>query len=135
MISKTKYFHLKKIKGKRYLNPNLYFGNSGMQAMSNSIISTIHINLIKKIFNNKLKKICKIYFRVNWNQIKTKKPASSRMGSGKGNLDLYVCNIQKGDVLFELNKLPNDIIINFYKTLSYKLPFKTRIIYKHNNNI
>nr|QEM01803.1 50S ribosomal protein L16 [Nephromyces sp. ex Molgula occidentalis] len=133
MISKIKYLHLKKNKGKQLKNPILYFGNWGLQALSSSIITDIHLNLIKKFFNNNLKKLCKIYFRINLNKIKTKKSFDSRMGSGKGDFNNYVCKIQKGDILFELNILPTNIIINYIKILSYKLPLKTRIIYKYNN--
>nr|QEM01922.1 50S ribosomal protein L16 [Nephromyces sp. ex Molgula occidentalis] len=127
-----KYFHLKKNKGKSFKKPILYFGDWGIQALSNCILTDIHLNLIKKFFNNNLKKICKIYFRINLNKIKTKKPFDSRMGAGKGEFKNYVSKIKKGDILFELNILPNNIIINYIKLLSYKLPLKIRIIYKYN---
>nr|QEM01602.1 50S ribosomal protein L16 [Nephromyces sp. ex Molgula occidentalis] len=133
MKTKKLYFHLKKIKGKSLLNINLYFGNTGLQAISNGLIKKKHIELIKKSFNYYLKKTAIIYLRVNCNQIKTKKPNDSRMGSGKGELDEYVAQIKKGTILFEINLLPNPLIIKYLKFLSYKLPFKTRIIYKKND--
>nr|QEM01631.1 50S ribosomal protein L16 [Nephromyces sp. ex Molgula occidentalis] len=128
-----KNIYLKKNKNKKKLNAILYFGNIGLQILSSNLISNIHLNLIKKFFNNKLKKIYKIYFRVNWNKIKTKKSFDSRMGSGKGNINLYVSKVYKGDILFEINTIINDFIIKNLKVLSYKLPFKTRIIYKSKN--
>nr|QEM01863.1 50S ribosomal protein L16 [Nephromyces sp. ex Molgula occidentalis] len=132
MKTKQIYFHFKKTKGNPILNPKLYFGNTGLQAISSNLIYKEHIELIKKSFNKQLKKIGKIYFRINCNKIKTKKPSDSRMGSGKGSLDKYVAKIKKGDILFEINLNPNFLVIKFLKFISYKLPLKTRIIYKKN---
>nr|QEM01661.1 50S ribosomal protein L16 [Nephromyces sp. ex Molgula occidentalis] len=129
MKTKTLLFHLKKIKGKTFNNPQLYFGNIGLQALSNNLICQEHLSLIKKSFNNYLKKEGKLYFRINCNQIKTKKATDSRMGSGKGSFYKYVAKIKKGDILFEIKWNLNTISFNFLKFISYKLPIKTRIIY------
>nr|QEM01833.1 50S ribosomal protein L16 [Nephromyces sp. ex Molgula occidentalis] len=133
MKTKSIYFHFKKNKGNALLNPNLYFGNTGLQAISSNLISKEHIELIKKSFNQYLKKIAQIYIRINCNKIKTKKAPDSRMGSGKGPLDKYVAKVKKGDILFEININPNLAVIKFLKFISYKLPIKTRIIYKKND--
>ena len=55
----------------------------------------------------------------------------SRMGSGKGNVKYWVAVIKKGIILFELKGLSPIISMNLLKSISYKLPLKTKII----NNI
>nr|QEM01892.1 50S ribosomal protein L16 [Nephromyces sp. ex Molgula occidentalis] len=131
MISKTKYLHIKKFKGNLELNKNLFFGNCGLQILSNSILSDIYIDLIKKQFIKSLKKFSKLYFRINWNKILTKKSSESRMGSGKGDFYKKVCIVKYGDILFELKTEITPLVLNFFKVISYKLPIKTQIIYKN----
>jgi large subunit ribosomal protein L16 len=70
----------------------------------------------------------KMWVRVFPHTPVTKKAAETRMGSGKGNPEFYVSNIQAGRVLFELNGITKEQAEEAFNLAAYKLPFKTRIL-------
>jgi ribosomal protein L16/L10AE len=58
----------------------------------------------------------------------TSKPSESRMGGGKGNLDMKVCFVKKGQVLLGLRNIPLFSILDLFSQICYKLPFKISLI-------
>ncbi|HZS94508.1 MAG TPA: 50S ribosomal protein L16, partial [Chloroflexota bacterium] len=64
----------------------------------------------------------------------TKKPAETRMGSGKGAPDHYVAVIKPGHILFELAGVPEDMAREAMRLASYKLPVKTRFLVRESES-
>jgi large subunit ribosomal protein L16 len=58
----------------------------------------------------------------------TSKPAETRMGKGKGDVDQWVAVVRPGRVLFEISGVDDDTARDALKLASYKLPIKTQII-------
>ena len=58
----------------------------------------------------------------------TKKPAESRQGKGKGEVEGWVAVIRRGRVLFELGGIPEDYARASFRLIAYKLPFKTMFV-------
>lgn len=72
----------------------------------------------------------KIWIRVFPDKPVTAKPAETRMGSGKGNLDHWVAVIKPGRVLFEIGGVPEASARDAMRLASHKLPIKTQFIAK-----
>ena len=58
----------------------------------------------------------------------TKKPAETRMGSGKGAVEYYVAVVKPGRVLFEMAGIPEEVAREAFRLAAHKLPVKTKII-------
>jgi large subunit ribosomal protein L16 len=70
----------------------------------------------------------KLWMRIFPDRPITKKPAETRMGSGKGNPELWIAKIQPGRILFEMNGVTREQAEEAFRLAAHKLPFKTRFI-------
>lgn len=69
-----------------------------------------------------------MWIRIFPDQPVTKKPAETRMGSGKGSPEYWVAVIRPGRVLFELSGVPEDIAQEAFRLAAYKLPIPTVLV-------
>jgi len=58
----------------------------------------------------------------------THKPAETRMGKGKGNVEYWAAVVKPGRIMFEVGGLPNDVAKEALRLASYKLSIKTKIV-------
>ena len=58
----------------------------------------------------------------------TKKPAETRMGKGKGELDHWVCVAKRGMILFEIGGIPEDFAKQVLRLVAFKLPVRTKFV-------
>jgi large subunit ribosomal protein L16 len=75
-----------------------------------------------------VKRVGKIWIRVFPDVPVTKKPLEVRMGKGKGNVEYWVCNIQPGRVLYEMEGVDEETARKAFKLAAAKLPFKTTFV-------
>lgn len=106
------------------------FGDFGLQAVEPAWLSAQQIEAVRVTLSRKLKKIGKLYIRVFPDKPITKKPAETRMGKGKGNVEFWVAVIKRDRVMFEVAGLEEKLAREILKSASYKLPMKTRFIKK-----
>jgi large subunit ribosomal protein L16 len=65
----------------------------------------------------------------------TKKPAETRMGSGKGTPDHWVAVVKRGRILFELADVKEDVASDAVRLASYKLPIATSFVRRERQRI
>jgi len=70
----------------------------------------------------------RIWIRIFPDKPVTKKPAETRMGSGKGDVDHYVAVVKPGAILFEMGSVEEKIAREAMRLAAHKLPVKTKII-------
>lgn len=133
MLSQPKNIKYKKsfkgrIKGKAKNGYELAFGTFGLKALEANRIKYKQIEAARKTINGFLKRSGKLWIRVFPNIPVTKKPIEVRMGSGKGNVDHWVCKIKPGKIIFELDHINYKEAYNAFIRASSKLPIKTKII-------
>ena len=104
------------------------FGEFALQAQECGWITSRQIEASRRAMTRYVKRGGKIWIRIFPDKPVTKKPAETRMGSGKGNPELWVAVVRPGRVLFELS-FPNEeqAKIAMNKAIQ-KLPIKARII-------
>jgi len=119
-------------KGIEYRSNTLQFGYCGLKSLNSGIIEYKHLEAGRKAINQVLKRFGKIWIRVFPTLSLTKKPIETRMGKGKGNVDIWVCYIKPGTIIYEVNS--QDLIKTKESLLkaAIRLPFQTKIIYKIN---
>ena len=104
------------------------FGEYGLQAIEPGWLTAQQIEACRVTMNRRIKKVGKLYLRVFPDKPVTKKPAETRMGKGKGNVEFWVAVIKRERVMFEVAGLDEARARKVLQSASYKLPMKTRIV-------
>lgn len=115
-------------KGLARRGSNLDFGDFGLQAVEECRMTARQLEAGRIAISRSVKRGGKMWCRVFPDLPVTKKPAETRMGSGKGNPELWVCRILPGRILFELNGVTREQAEAAFRLASHKLPFKTKFI-------
>ena len=100
----------------------------GLQAMEAAWMSNRQIEAARRAMTRHVKRGGQIWIRVFPDKSITKKPAETRMGSGKGNPEGWVAVIKPGRVLFEMGGVTEQVAKEAMKLAAAKLPMKTRVI-------
>ncbi len=104
------------------------FGEYGLQAIEPAWLTAQQIEAVRVTLSRRTKKIGKIYLRVFPQKPITKKPAETRMGKGKGNVEQWVCVVKRERIMFEIGGLDEESSKSALKAAAHKLPMKTRIV-------
>jgi len=103
-------------------------GDYGIQALEPGWVSARQIEAARIAMTRHIKRGGKVWINVFPDRPLTKKPAETRMGSGKGSPEWWVANIKPGRVLFELSGVDEDVAREAMRLAIHKLPFKARFI-------
>ena len=103
-------------------------GDYGIQALEPGWISARQIEAARIAMTRHIKRGGKVWINIYPDRPLTKKPAETRMGSGKGSPEWWIANIKPGRVLFELSGVPEDVAREAMRLAIHKLPFKARFI-------
>ena len=106
----------------------MHFGEFGLQAVSSGRLTARQIEAARIAMTRHVKRRGKIWIRVFPDKPVTKKPAETRMGKGKGGVELWVAVVKRGRVLYEMDGIPEDIAREALRLAAHKLPIKTRIL-------
>lgn len=133
MPRKIKY--RKSLKGKiRGIGTNgsrICFGEYGIKALENGLIRGNHIEACRLVVARKVKGTGKLWINIFPHKPVSKKPAETRMGKGKGDLDHWVAVVKRGKVIFELSGIPEDFARIIFRLVAFKLPIKTKFIIRN----
>ena len=104
------------------------FGSYGLQALEPGWISNRQIEAARVALTRHIKRGGKVWIRIFPDKPITKKPAETRMGSGKGNPEGWVAVVKPGKVMFELAGVPEDLAREALRLAGHKLPVKTKFV-------
>ena len=107
---------------------SLAFGEYGIQALEPGWLSARQIEAARIAMTRAIKRGGKVWINIFPDKPVTKKPAETRMGSGKGNPEFWVAVVRPGRVLFELSYPNEEIARAAMSKAIQKLPIKARII-------
>ncbi|OGK56032.1 50S ribosomal protein L16 [Candidatus Roizmanbacteria bacterium RIFCSPLOWO2_02_FULL_38_10] len=108
----------------------LNFGAYGLKTLESGWITDRQIEASRVSLARATRKMGKYWIRIFPDKPYTKKPPEVTMGSGKGDVSHYVATVVAGKILFEIDGLPESEAKVVFKTISSKLPIKTRLINK-----
>lgn len=109
----------------------LSFGIFGLKAMENGWISARQIESARRAMAHYTQRGGRIWIRIFPDKPVTKHPAESRMGSGKGDVEGYVAVIKRGQLIFEMGAVTENIAKEALRLASHKLPIDTKFIGKN----
>jgi large subunit ribosomal protein L16 len=107
---------------------DLAFGEFGLQASEAAWMTNRQIEAARRVMTRFVRRGGQVFIRVFPDKSVTKKPAETRMGSGKGAPEGWVVVIKPGRVLFEMGGVTPEMAKRAFQLAAYKLPMKTRTL-------
>jgi large subunit ribosomal protein L16 len=104
------------------------FGQYGLQATERGRVTARQIEAARRAMTRHIKRGGKIWIRIFPDVPISKKPLEVRMGKGKGNVEYWVCKIQPGKMLYEMEGVTEEIARQAFRLAAAKLPFKTNFV-------
>lgn len=134
---KTKYrkAHRGSMKGVSKGARELMFGDFGLVALEPFWLTSQQIEAMRMTLSRHLKKKGRLYIRVFSDHPVSKKPAETRMGKGKGDVETWVAVVKRERILVELQGVDEIFAKKILHSVSCKLPLKTRFISKNSSNL
>ncbi|MFA5360394.1 MAG: 50S ribosomal protein L16 [Candidatus Paceibacterota bacterium] len=109
---------------------DLSFGIFGLKALEETWLTSQQIESARRAIARVLQKEGKVWMRIFPDKPITKKPPEVTMGGGKGNVEYYVCPVNPGRILFEIDGVSWEKAKEAFRLASSKLPIKTSIVKK-----
>ena len=116
--------------GKCTKGNKIAYGDYGLVAMEPGWIKSNQIEAARVAMTRFIKRGGKVWIDIFPHKPVTKKPADSRMGSGKGSVEYWVAVVKPGRVLFEMSGVSEDIAKEAMRLAGHKLPVKTKFVKK-----
>jgi large subunit ribosomal protein L16 len=107
---------------------DVHFGDYGLKATTSGWVTNRQIEAARIAMTRKIKRGGKVWINVFPDKPYTKKPAETRMGSGKGNPEGWVAVVKPGRVMFELAGVPEELAREAMRLAGRKLPVKTKFV-------
>jgi large subunit ribosomal protein L16 len=122
--------HRGQLRGKAQAGNTIVFGDFGLQAQQPAWITARQIEAARRVIVRYLRRGGQMWIRIFPDKSVTKKPAETRMGSGKGAPDHWVAVVRPGRMLFEVSGIKENLAREAMHLASYKLPIATRFVVK-----
>ncbi|HCG80343.1 MULTISPECIES: 50S ribosomal protein L16 [Thalassolituus] len=104
------------------------FGEYALKATGRGRMTSRQIEAARRAMTRKIKRGGKIWIRVFPDKPITAKPLEVRQGKGKGNVEYWVCQIQPGKVLYEMEGVSEELAREAFALAAAKLPFETQFV-------
>jgi large subunit ribosomal protein L16 len=101
------------------------FGEYGLKATARGRLTARQIEAARRAISRHVKRGGKLYIRIFPDKPVSKKPLEVRMGSGKGNVEYWVAEIQPGKMLYEIEGIPEELARQAFTLAAAKLPLRT----------
>lgn len=116
------------MRGKATRGNTITYGDYGLVALEPSWITSNQIEAARIAINRYIKRGGKQWIKIFPDKPVTKKPAETRMGSGKGSPEYWVAVVKPGRVMFELTGVSEEVAREAMRLASHKLPVKTKFV-------
>ncbi len=115
-------------RGAAHAGNTLEFGDYGMQALESAWVTARQIEAARRTITHHFRRGGKVWIRIFPDKPITKKPAETRMGSGKGTPDHWVAVVKRGRIMFELADVSESTAKEAARLASNKLPLEVKFV-------
>jgi len=128
--ARTKYrkMHKGRMHGAAHRGSDLTMGEFGLMSLQPGWITSRQIEAARIAMTRHVKRGGKIWIRIFPDKPITKKPAETRMGTGKGGVEYYVAVVKPGRILYEMEGMTADVATAALRLAQAKLPVLTKIV-------
>ena len=120
-------------RGKATRGTTVSYGEYGLQTLEAGWITSNQIEAARIAMTRFIKRGGKVWIKIFPDKPITKKPAETRMGSGKGSLEYWVAPVKPGRIMFEMAGVSEEIAREAFRLAAHKLPVKTKFIVADKN--
>ena len=106
------------------------FGEYGLKALGRGRLTARQLEAARRTLSRHIKRGGRVWIRVFPDKPISRKPAEVRMGNGKGNPEYFVCEIQPGKIIFEMDGVDEALAREAFALAAAKLPFKTAPVHR-----
>ena len=117
-----------RMRGKATRGAQVAFGDFGLKALEPGWITQRQIEATRVALTRMMKREGKVWIRIFPDKPVTKKPAETRMGSGKGIPEFWVAVVKPGRIMFELGGVTRVLAAEAFHLAAHKLPIKTKLV-------
>ena len=118
-----------RMKGLSYRGSEVLLGDLGLKALEPGWVTARQIEAARRAIVRTMRRRGKIWFRIFPDKPVTRKPAETRMGKGKGNVEYWVAVVRPGRIMFEVGGgLPLEVAHEALRLAQYKFSIKTKIV-------
>lgn len=130
MPKRVKYRRVQRgrMKGKATRGNVVTYGEYGLQALEPGWITSNQIEAARVAISRFVRKGGKVWIKIFPDKPITKKPAETRMGSGKGSPEYWVAVVKPGRIMFEVAGIPEEEAKEALRLASHKLPIKCKVV-------
>ena len=132
MLAPKKIKHRKqqrgRMRGQAKGGTDIHFGDYGLLAVEPGWITNRQIEAARVAITRHIRRGGKVWINIFPDKPVTKKPAETRMGSGKGNPESWVAVVKPGRVMFELSGVAEPVAREALRRAIHKLPMKCRVV-------
>jgi large subunit ribosomal protein L16 len=114
-------------RGLAHRGSTVSFGEFALKAVGRGRLTARQLESARRALTRHIKRGGKVWIRVFPDKPITQKPLEVRQGSGKGNVEYWVANIQPGRILFEIEGVDPVVAKEAFDLAAAKLPFATKI--------
>jgi large subunit ribosomal protein L16 len=109
-------------------NVSIAFGEYALQTLERAWITNTQIEAARVALTRHMKRKGKLWIKIFPDKSVTKRPPETRMGKGKGNPEFWVATVRPGNLLFEIDGVPESIAREALRLAATKLPIRTRFL-------
>ena len=120
--------HRGRMTGKATRGNKIAYGEFGLQALEPGWITSNQIEAARIAMTRYTKRGGQVWIKIFPDKPVTKKPAETRMGSGKGSPEFWVAVVKPGRIMFEIAGVSEEVAREALRLASHKLPIKTKVI-------
>ena len=106
------------------------FGEYGLKATTRGRLTARQLEAARRTLSRHIKRGGRVWIRVFPDKPVSRKPAEVRMGNGKGNPEYFVCEIQPGKIIFEMDGVDAALAKEAFALAAAKLPFRTTSVHR-----
>ena len=117
--------------GLAYKGSTISFGSFGLKSLEFSRLTSRQIESARIALTRNMKREGKVWIRIFPDKPITSKPAEVRMGKGKGAVDHYVCQVQPGRILFEIEGVSEELAHESLRLAAQKLPILCKAVTRY----
>ena len=119
-----------RLTGKALRGNTITYGDYGLVAMEPAWVTSSQIEAARIALTRSIRRGGKVWIKVFPDKPVTKKPAETRMGSGKGSPEYWVAVVKPGRILFEMSGVSEDVAREALRLATHKLPIRCKFIKK-----
>ena len=119
-----------KMKGVATRGNRVSFGEFGLMSLDYGWINGRHIEAGRVAANRATDGTAKIWIKIFPHKPISSKPAETRMGKGKGDVEFWAAEVKPGTILFEIGGVPEDKAKLAFKRMAHKMPIKVKMVHR-----